>query len=112
MATRRIAIHDPRAVANLLRWARAEAGLTQTALAERLGTKQSVVSRWERGGDEPRLSTLARVLRACGFALGVEVTPDDVDRAQIREHLAMTPEQRLTAAANVSRFVSTARRVR
>lgn len=97
--------------AGLIRAARAQAGLTQAALAERLGTTQSVVSRWERGGDEPRLSTLARVLRACGLRLVLSTEADDVDRAQIRQQLAMSPAERLASVANVSRMRASARRV-
>jgi transcriptional regulator with XRE-family HTH domain len=97
--------------AGLIRAARAQAGLTQAALAERLGTTQSVVSRWERGGDEPRLSTLARVLRACGLRLVLSTEADDVDRAQIRQQLAMSPAERLASVTNVSRMRASARRV-
>ena len=98
--------------AALVRTARTEAGLTQAALAARLGTTQSVVSRWERGDDEPRLSTLQRIARACGQRLVLALEPDDVDRAQIRQQLALSPSDRLASVANVSRFVATARRVR
>ena len=42
--------------------ARARAGLTQDAVAERMGTTQSVISRLEEGGGaKNRLDTLARV---------------------------------------------------
>jgi transcriptional regulator with XRE-family HTH domain len=97
--------------ASLIRSVRGRAGLSQAALAARLGTTQSVVSRWERGGDEPRLSTLERIARACGGRLVVTVEPDDVDRAQIRQHLAMSPAERLASVANVSRMLATARRI-
>lgn len=90
---------------------RRDAGLTQSELAERLGTTQSAVSRWERGLDEPRLSTLGRIVAACGRRLGMVVEADDVDRAQIRQQLAMTPEQRLASVVNVSRMLSGARKV-
>jgi predicted transcriptional regulator len=96
----------------LIRESRRRAGLTQVELARRLGTTQPVISRWERGGDEPRLSTLTRILRACGRRLVLSVETDDVDRAQIRAHLAMTPAQRLAAVTNVSRTLATSRRVR
>jgi transcriptional regulator with XRE-family HTH domain len=89
---------------------RARAGLTQAELAARIATTQSAVSRWERGHDEPRLSTLAAILRACGRTLTIGAD-DGVDRAQIREQLAMSPRQRLQSVANVSRTVSRAREV-
>lgn len=101
-------------VAPMIREARHESGLSQAALAERLSTTQSAVSRWERGHDEPRLSTLHAIFRACGrrLVLVSEVaTLDDVDRAQIRQQLAMTPDERLASVTNISKFVTTARRI-
>ena len=97
----------------LIRSVREEVGLTQAALAHRLGTTQSVVSRWERGGDEPRLSTLVRVLRACGRSITLSVRPEDdgIDRAQIRQQLAMSPSERLASVINLSRTLANARRV-
>jgi transcriptional regulator with XRE-family HTH domain len=99
------------ATAGLIREARVAAGLTQAQLAARLHTTQSVVSRWERGGDEPRLSTLERILRACGRRLSLSVEEDDVDRAQIRQQLALSPADRLASVTNLSRALATARRV-
>jgi len=96
---------------DLIRQARLAAGLTQAELARRIRTTQSVVSRWERGGDEPRLSTLDRILRACGRRLSLTVEDDDVDRSQIRQQLAMTPAERLASVTNLSRTLATARRV-
>lgn len=90
------------------RW-RETAGLSQADLAERMGTSQSAVSRWESGRDEPRLSTLASILRACGLEGELRVGPG-VDRAQIRQQLAMTPRQRLESVANVARLRSLSRR--
>ena len=95
------------AVAEMIRSARKDAALSQAELAERLATTQSAVSRWERGHDEPRISTLRSILQACGRRLVLE-SVDDVDRAQIRQQLAMTPEQRLASVTNVSHFVGAA----
>jgi hypothetical protein len=66
------------------------------------------VSRWERGRDEPRLSTLASILRACGLRL-VLTAEDDIDRSQIQQQLALSPKQRLESVRNVSRTVARAR---
>lgn len=98
---------------SMIRQARRESGLSQAELAERLSTTQSAVSRWERGHDEPRLSTLNSIMRACGRRLVIASEPavDHVDRAQIRQQLAMTPEERLASVINVSKFVASARRV-
>ena len=54
---------------SLIREARAAAGLTQQALAERAGTSQPAVARYERGAALPTLTTLERLLRACGHSL-------------------------------------------
>ena len=94
----------------LVRAARQAAGLSQSGLADRLGTTQSAVSRWEHGRDEPRLSRLAEILRACGVCARLEFEVDDVDRAQIRQQLALTPEQRLASVRNLSRFLAGATR--
>jgi transcriptional regulator with XRE-family HTH domain len=100
----------------LIRDARQLAGLTQAELARRLGTKQSAVSNWERGWerghDTPRVDTLARILEACGFVADVTFRRhDDVDRAQLRENLAMTPAERLESVRNVSKLRAAARPV-
>ena len=90
-----------------IRRARTAAGLTQAGLAAELGTTQSAVSRWENGHDEPRISTLADIVRACGMRLVLRVE-EDVDRAQIRQQLAMTPEERLASVVNLSRTLAAA----
>jgi transcriptional regulator with XRE-family HTH domain len=98
-------------VGALVREARTAAGLSQAALAARIDTTQSVVSRWERGSDEPRLTTLARILAACERRLVLVAEPDDVDRAQIRQQLALSPAERLASVVNLSRALASARRV-
>jgi transcriptional regulator with XRE-family HTH domain len=64
---------------------RIEAGLSQQALAERMGTTQSVISRLEEGGGaRNRIDTLARVARALGRHLVVSFpaeVPDHLDDA-------------------------------
>lgn len=107
---------DPEALSRLrtrllVREARALAGLTQAQLAERIGTKQSVVSRWERGLDEPRVGTLARILRACGLEADLAFRRlDDVDRAQLIGNLRLTADERLASVENVAEFVASTRR--
>lgn len=105
-----IEIGDPARTGRAMQQARLDAGLTQAQLAARLGTKQSVVSRWEAGREDIRLSTIARVLRACGLRAQIRAVPDDVDRAQIRQQLALSPTERLASAVNVSRMAAAARR--
>jgi transcriptional regulator with XRE-family HTH domain len=95
----------------VLRLARAEAGLTQTQLADAVGTTQSAISRWEHGDDTPRLDSFGRIMSACGVEVDLTYRRhDDVDRSQIREHLRMTPAQRLDSQRNVAEFLASARR--
>ena len=52
---------------------RTDAGLTQAALAERMGTTQSAVARMEAGGTRPTLETLEKLAGAVGQELVVGV---------------------------------------
>jgi DNA-binding XRE family transcriptional regulator len=56
--------------------ARTRAGLTQDAVAERMGTTKSAVSRLEGSGKHaPSLGTLRRYARAVGCELQVKLVP-------------------------------------
>jgi transcriptional regulator with XRE-family HTH domain len=98
----------------LLHTARERAGLTQRQLAKKARTAQSVVARIELSETSPSWSTLARLLKAAGFSLSaglrrISIDPqvlDDVPRI-----LGLSPEERLREVAQVSRFLSAARRV-
>jgi transcriptional regulator with XRE-family HTH domain len=62
---------------------RTEAGLSQQALAERMGTTQSVISRLEEGGGaRNRIDTLARVARALGRHLVVSFPTEVPERLE------------------------------
>ncbi len=54
---------------------RADQGLSQAALAERLGVSQPVVARLERGDHTPNWETLGRLARAMGVHFLVDVDP-------------------------------------
>jgi transcriptional regulator with XRE-family HTH domain len=98
----------------LLQQARESAGLTQRELARRARTSQSVVARIELGETSPSWSTLSRLLRAAGFALSAALKRQHVDPQlldDVPRILALSPEERLREVAQVSRFVSAARRV-
>jgi DNA-binding XRE family transcriptional regulator len=63
-------------VADQLLKARAKAGLTQDAVAERMGTTKSAISRLEAAGKHtPSLATLQRYARAVGCDLQVRLVP-------------------------------------
>ena len=88
------------------RYARAGA----EALPLRDASFDAAVSNWERSRDTPRVDSLARILEACGFEADMTFRRlDDVDRAQIRENLAMTPAERLESVRNVSKLRAKAR---
>lgn len=64
-----------RAVARKLVEYRAEHGLSQTAIARRLGMRQPAVARLEAGDHVPSLDTLLRLSRALGIEFHIDVTP-------------------------------------
>ena len=63
-------------VAGQLLKARTRAGLTQDAVAERMGTTKSAISRLEGSGKHaPSLTTLQKYARAVGCELQVKLVP-------------------------------------
>ena len=83
---------------DLMKEARLRAGLTQSQLAERLGTAQSVIARWERDDVSPSLETVRQVVRACELELTFFMTRfDDSNVTIIDQNLRMTPAQRFAA---------------
>ena len=100
-------------VAELLRSARLEAGLTQVQLAARLGTTQSAIARWESGQVSPRVSTLQRVLDGLGYELELSTRrSDDADLEQIRQRLRWTPRERLLYLVDMVEFEGRVRSAR
>lgn len=80
----------------LIREARKRAGLSQRELAERLGTTQAVIARWELGRTSPPFDRVVDAIRACGFDLSVRITRPDLDHALlVEENLRLTPLGRL-----------------
>ncbi|WP_298441911.1 helix-turn-helix transcriptional regulator [Gordonia sp. (in: high G+C Gram-positive bacteria)] len=53
--------------------ARTNAGLTQTQLADRMGTTQSSIAAVENGARTPTVDFLERLARACGARLTVSI---------------------------------------
>ncbi len=93
---------------SLIREARLRSGLSQRALAERLGTSHAAISRWEKGAVKPAWETVAGATRACGLDLEVSlVESDDDELGRLRERLQRTPEERV---ADLTTFVNFAQR--
>ena len=60
--------------------ARERAGLTQDAVAEKMGTTKSAISRLESAGKHaPSLTTLKRYAKAVGCELQVKLVPEKSD---------------------------------
>ena len=64
-----------RAIANQVIRYRVEHGLSQRALAARLGVSASLVGRLELGEHEPRLSTLQLLTRRLGIRFNIDIHP-------------------------------------
>ncbi|MBM3671930.1 MAG: helix-turn-helix transcriptional regulator [Actinobacteria bacterium] len=69
--------------AALIRTARQRSGLSLRRLARAAGTSHATVVAYEAGRKEPSLVTLARVVRAAGFTLEIDLLPA-VDDAEAR----------------------------
>lgn len=65
------ALEEEFALATAVIKARADAGLTQAELAQRMGTTQSAVARIEGGKGRPSTTTLAKLAKATGTRLRV-----------------------------------------
>jgi transcriptional regulator with XRE-family HTH domain len=69
--------------------------LTQRELAQRLGTHQPVIARWENESTRPDFDTVVKAVNACGFDLHVELRPVDHDTVLVKRELARRPADRL-----------------
>jgi len=90
----------------LVREMRQAAGLSQRALAQRAGTSQPAVVRYEHGRATPSWGTLERLAAACGrrLQLSAEVAPDPHDVELAEMLLEMTPLERLRALRRFARL--------
>jgi ribosome-binding protein aMBF1 (putative translation factor) len=57
---------------------RAEHGLSQRALAAKLGMKQPAIARLEAGDHTPSIDTLVRLSRGLGMRFRLEITPEEL----------------------------------
>lgn len=90
---------------DLIREARRRAGLTQRALAERLGTTQSAIARLERGGTEPSYERVVEAVRACGMDLVPQLLPADAaDWSVASTNLSIDPDARVRRHQAALRF--------
>lgn len=95
---------------DLVREARKRAALTQRELAERAGTVQPVVARWESGRTAISLDDVRRLVRLCGFDLEIMLVPaDDSDVVQARRLASLSGQERLDRHARLTRQLSALR---
>ena len=85
--------------AALIKRVRSDAGLTQVALAQRLGMSQATIAGLERPGANPTLATLSEVMAAVGQRLELNAVPlnSSVDETLVARNLRLTPAERLAA---------------
>jgi transcriptional regulator with XRE-family HTH domain len=85
------------APAALLKETRRQAGLTQAQLARRLGVSQAAVAKLERPSANPTVGALDDALWATGHRLTLDapVRRPGVDESLIRQHLELSPVERL-----------------
>lgn len=94
----------------LIREARRRAGLSQAELAERAETSQPAIARYERARAMPDLSTLHRIVEACGLELQLGLgQPDPQRQANETAALARTVEERLLANEEHIRLIGALR---
>jgi transcriptional regulator with XRE-family HTH domain len=80
---------------HLVQEARRRAGLSQKALAQRMGTSQSLIARWEQDKVSPRYESVVRAVRACGLDLSVGIYNYDFEAdILIQERLALSVDER------------------
>lgn len=93
-------------LATVVRDARLAAGLSQRGLAQRAGTSQPAVARYERGVATPSWQTLHRLIAACGqrLRLDTEMVADAHDVELAAQLLELTPLQRLRALSRYARL--------
>src|SRR5438094_9707522 len=91
----------------LVRTARLRQGITQRELARRSRIPQPMISSIERGVQDPRYSTLERILAAVDHEVDfVPHAGGGVDRTQVIEAVPLTPDARLIQRAQGTRSLT------
>jgi transcriptional regulator with XRE-family HTH domain len=98
---------------NLILIARRQSGLSQRELAARAGTSQGAIAQYESGKRSPSLDTLARIVRAAGQDLRIQVVPyDDHDDVMAAYEASLSPEVKADLERERARLRAEARRER
>jgi transcriptional regulator with XRE-family HTH domain len=95
---------------HLVKEARRRAGITQRELAERVGTTQSAIARLERAEYSPTLEHITKLVRACGYDVGIELYTYDVELPlHVGEALHGSPERRLATNVQAANYFESIR---
>ena len=70
-----IAVLSATPIAEALRQAREEAGLSVSMMARRAQTSRAAIHAYETGAREPNVTTALRLLQACGYTMGIIPAP-------------------------------------
>jgi transcriptional regulator with XRE-family HTH domain len=98
---------------NLIKLARGDAGLSQRELARRAGTSQGAIAAYEAGKRSPTLETLARIVRAAGQDLRIQVVAyDDHDDAMSAYERSLSADARAAVERERAQLRGDARRER
>lgn len=82
-----------------MREARRRAGITQTELADRVGTTQSAIARLERGHGHPTMQRISELVEACGLELQVRLVPaEDHDWSMVARNSMLDSDERVARA--------------
>lgn len=89
---------------DLIREARRRAGLTQAELADRAGTVQPAIARWESGRTAVSLDDVVRLVRLCGLDVEFHIVDrDDSDISQAARLAPLSGQERLDRHARLTR---------
>lgn len=98
---------------DLIKLARRDGGLSQRELARLAGTSQGAIAAYESGRRSPTLETLARIVRAAGQDLRIQVVAyDDHDDAMAAYEASLPNETRAALQRERTRLRAQARRER
>jgi transcriptional regulator with XRE-family HTH domain len=95
----------------LAKEARRRAGLTQAEVAARARTSQPAIASYERARTMPDLTTLFRIIEACGLELHLELRePSSQRRAAEEAAMGRTVEERLATNESFTELAAELRR--
>lgn len=66
-----VTVLNDTSIAEALRQAREQAGLSVSTLARSAQTSRAAIHAYETGAREPNVATALRLLQACGYTIGI-----------------------------------------